>query len=169
MTHSNHYKPSQSDFENLKFQNMFKNSLNEVKCLNPACNMKIFSTWILVRSENDRSASVFWPAAKKTLVTYVSGRELIDFVVSVRSCIGIWFGVSFYSIYDGILTFHTILFKRSRTNTTPTLPTGSNQSLCHGRNIPLSNRCNYGQIPKLKLEVKFIRNLVKQLFEMVKD
>lgn len=61
-------------------------------------------TYFITRSQfipNSRPGyTIYWTQDEKTILRFAAEQELIDYVVYMCSCVGIWFGLSIYSLLD---------------------------------------------------------------------
>lgn len=64
------------------------------------CNTLYYVTRSKYIPDNEASFATFWTQDEKIVLRYSPEQELIDFIVYVCSCIGIWFGLSAYSFLD---------------------------------------------------------------------
>ena len=107
--------------QDLQFQNgtIIKrvNSLSEKYGNLRGCVTAFVDTTAELLDERRPYVAVYWPQDEKLSIIYVPDQELIDFVVYIGSCIGVWFGLSAYSVHDGI-RFVWRLQKRQKNNST---------------------------------------------------
>ena len=94
--------------------------------------------------------AIFWPQNEKLSLRNAPDQELIDYIVYIGSCIGVWFGLSAYSLHDGmnilIDLFHQNNSKYQSNSTNQNIVAGesSNISLVYQRHINRTNhRINY--------------------------
>lgn len=91
---------------NKMFQSIFK--LTE-------CYTKYFITKGKASGDRFFQASVLWPQDEKMTLKYVPQEDLIDYIVYVGSCVGMWFGFSALSIIDAF----NLVRKSIASNNTP--------------------------------------------------
>ena len=89
------------DFQNETFIKQI-NVLSEKYGNLKGCITKFFDTTADLLHESTPYVAIYWPQDEKLSIKYVPDQELIDFVVYITSCIGVWFGLSAYSVHDGI-------------------------------------------------------------------
>ena len=70
-----------------------------------SCRTKFSITDTKLVKEEQFAVVVSWPMSEKINFQYAPEQELIDFVVYVCSCVGIWFGLSAYSMFDYLVSF----------------------------------------------------------------
>lgn len=116
-----------------------------------SCFCKYFSTRITIRNVNRLSASVYWPFGEMLSFTYVPVQDLIDYIVYVCSCVGIWFGLSAYSVYDGILFAGNMIKK--------------NETVIQTRNI--CRKCNCSRLRNVEMKIHLIRQLINELYILI--
>ena len=87
------------DLRNESIKNLFNSILYKHKPLN-GCRTKFVATTAELFGSNKPYVSIFWPVNEKLFLSYTADQELIDFVVYIGSCVGIWFGLSAYSTFD---------------------------------------------------------------------
>ena len=113
------YVSSYIDFMNDTFVDMINDVILKEWPIS-ACKHKLFVVTTDYYEDQKTSTSVFWPASEKYMIIHVPDQELIDYVVYVCSCVGIWFGLSIYSIYDSIITIEGLIGKKVRRQKTST-------------------------------------------------
>lgn len=146
------FVPSYLDFRNETFVRILNNLLDRVPQPEAVCKFKFLVTWIIPYSDSKEFfASIFWPASETLLIVYVPDQDLIDYIVYVCSCIGIWFGLSFYSTYDGILHLQNFIRRKSNTNN------------IHGN-------CECKQlIQNINMKIRLIRLFMNHLYNMIQN
>lgn len=99
--------PSELNFRNETFVNQINSVLREQfkigksSCIN---RFTLTNTRLSPSMRPGPVVAVFWPSSEAIDVTHVPDQELIDFIIYICSCIGIWFGLSVFSVYDLFLT-----------------------------------------------------------------
>lgn len=107
----NSYIPSSIDFKNKTFVSIMNNLLQH-KLNMSVCKANFFTTYIVLKSDKKLTVSVFWPYSETLQFKHIPDQELIDFIVYICSCIGIWFGLSAYSMCGGVLMIYSLFTRR---------------------------------------------------------
>ena len=89
------------------------NSLSQKYGNLKGCITKFVDTTAELLDERRPYVAVYWPQDEKLSVRYVPDQELIDYIVYIGSCIGVWFGLSVFSVNDGILFFINLKYKKN--------------------------------------------------------
>ena len=78
------------------------------------CTIKFVDTTAELLNVDKSYVALYWPQNEMLSLMYVPDQELIDYVVYIGSCIGIWFGLSAYSFHDLITLL--VIFKSKYSN-----------------------------------------------------
>lgn len=89
------------DFKEKKFKGKV-NGLSKKFGNLKGCITKFVDTTADLLDESTPYVAIYWPQDEELSIKYVPDQELIDFIVYITSCIGVWFGLSAYSVHDGI-------------------------------------------------------------------
>lgn len=153
---SNLTMPSYIDFENSTFRTILYNVFSEVGYLERACKFEFYVSWLVLHDDKELSAAIFWPSSETTMILYVPDQELIDFIVYICSCIGIWFGLSVYSTYDAILSVQSLVSKKNRV---------ANGCQCSRSRCLSCHR----QHQRMNLRISLVLNYVNQLHNLINN
>ena len=64
------------------------------------CTIKFIDTTAELLNVKKSYVALYWPQNEILSLLYAPDQELIDYVVYIGSCIGIWFGLSAFSFHD---------------------------------------------------------------------
>lgn len=155
-----HY-PTYNDFKNATFLNMFTDILGKVERIDPSCKFKSFKTDSVAHDHERMRVKVNWPVSETFSVKYIPDQDFIDFIVYICSCIGIWFGLSFYSFHDGIVELYSFALKHIRSNPIAIAP--ENQSIDEKL-----RKCNI-EHEKYNQDFRIIKISLSQVVRLVND
>ena len=99
---------TKDDFKNETFRGIIS-SLLKRDSPQSSCFAKYHVTTVKRPESHKLSASMYWPIAETLVYKYVPSQEVIDFVVYICSCIGIWFGLSAHSFMHGIAANYLLI------------------------------------------------------------
>ena len=93
-------------YSNPDFQNRtIIESLNQMmdsKTAPNECVTKYFITKSTPSFSDTLTVAVYWPQDETITFKYIPQSEIIDYVIYIGSCVGMWFGLSALSIVDGV-------------------------------------------------------------------
>lgn len=104
---SNYTMVSPEQFRNETFLMEFNRLIEDQRNAfgNPACDFTLLISSSVYSEGQLLSISVYWPRDPSIAIAYEPEQEINEFLIYVCSVIGIWYGLSMMSIFDGIKYF----------------------------------------------------------------
>lgn len=102
--HSNYSMISPEQFRNETFLKEFNQLIEDQKNKfgNPACDFTLLISSSAYSEGKLLSISVYWPMDPSIVIAYEPEQETNEFLIYVCSVVGIWYGLSMMSIFNGI-------------------------------------------------------------------
>ena len=119
------------------------------------CHTIFHITTAEIFDDNDVTILVYWPQDEKLVLKYVPKQDLIDYIVYVCSCIGIWFGLSAFSIFD------IAVFVSDFTN--PETKHSQKKSHAMGKNMETMAK----KINSMEMKIFLLNQLTRQMIELI--
>lgn len=140
-------------FQDKNFLTVLNQKMN--RSYRKECHTMFHITTADVSDDDNVSVAVYWRQDEKLVLRYVSKIDLIDYIVYVCSYIGIWFGLSAFSMFD------IAIFVTDVTN----LEAKHSQKKYHAMERNMETMAK--KINSMEMKIFLLNQLTRQLMEFI--